>query len=86
MNAYQEELRIQMEQQKAKKEEEKAKIRMEEEQLEREIQMQRQKIQQREHDELVKEGKRDPNAQYAKPPKPVNIQQFKTSAELEAEP
>ena len=65
--AYQEELKMQMEMQRAKKEAEKLKFKQEEEQLERELEDQRRKLDDKHHDELVKEGKRDPNASYQKP-------------------
>ena len=72
---------MQMEKKKEEKELVKAKQKAEDEKFERDLEGQRQKLDQQQHDELVKEGKRDLNFQ-PKAAKKVDTTQFMTSAEL----
>ncbi|CDW85942.1 UNKNOWN [Stylonychia lemnae] len=77
---YQEELQRQMEEKKRQKEEEKRKIKMEEDELERKMLIEREILNQRQHEELVKDGKRDPNAPYMpEKKKQVRRDQFEPS-------
>eukprot|EP00347_Sterkiella_histriomuscorum_P023688 403333731 len=80
---YQEELKRQMDEKNRQKEEEKRKIKFEEEQHERKLQIERELLSQKEHQDLVKEGKRDPNAPYQamEKKKQVRRDQFEPSAE-----
>lgn len=68
--AYQEELRVQMEQAKAKKEAEKLRQKREDEEFERQIQQERDKLDQRERAEMKKEGKKVDDE---KPQKKINL-------------
>ena len=70
--AYQEELRVQMERKKKEKEDAKAKEKAENERFEKELEAQRAKLDQEQHNELVKEGKRDRNKNYDAKPKKVD--------------
>ena len=75
-----------MEEQQKKKELEKLKRKQEDEALELQIEEQRRHLQQREKGEILKEGKRDPNAVggppiLARPVRQVNRSQFQTTDE-----
>ena len=70
-----------MDEKKRIKEEEKRKIRQEDEEMERRLQAERDLLNQKEHSELVKEGKRDPNAQYVEKKRNVRRDQFEPSTD-----
>ena len=77
---YQAELQKQMEEKKRQKEEEKRKKKLEDEEHERKLQKELESINMKDHQELVKEGKRDPNAPYQPPKvKQVRRDQFEPS-------
>lgn len=68
-----------MERKKKEKEDTKAREKAEDERFEKELEAQRAKLDQEQHNELVKEGKRDPNKNYDSKPKKVDNTQFQTS-------
>lgn len=49
--------------------------------MEKRLQLERDKLNEKEHQELVKEGKRDPNAPYQEKKRQVRRDQFEASAE-----
>ena len=79
---YQAELQKQMEEKKRQKEEEKRRKKIEDEEHERKLQKELEALNIKDHQELVKEGKRDPNAPYQPPKvKQVRRDQFEPSSD-----
>lgn len=74
-----------MEEKKRKKEEEKRKKLQDDEEHERKLQLELDQLNHKDHQELVKEGRRDPNAPYQVPkPKVIRRDQFEPSQEMKA--